>query len=61
MENSGEQIMSDLPLARLDIGQAPFTHTRVGFFDPIYVKRDRSEEKKVRMYIYMHEYWSSAH
>ena len=42
----GEQIMSDLPLARLDIGQAPFTHTGVDFFGPIYVKRGRSEEKR---------------
>ena len=44
----GEQIISDLPLARLDIGQAPFTRTGVDFFGPIYVKRGRSEEKRYR-------------
>ena len=38
--------MSDLPLARLDIGQPPFTHTGVDFFGPIYVKRGRSDEKR---------------
>ena len=42
----GEQIMANLPEARLQINQPPFSHTGVDFFGPIYVKRGRSEEKR---------------
>ena len=41
-----EQIMANLPEARLQMNQPPFSHTGVDFFGPIYVKHGRSEEKR---------------
>ena len=40
------QMMSDLPLARLQVNESPFTHTGVDYFGPIMVKQRRSELKR---------------
>ena len=40
------QMMSDLPLARLQVNESPFTHTEVDYFGPIMVKQRRNELKR---------------
>ena len=41
-----QQMMSDLPAARLQIGQPPFFHTGVDLFGPFQVKQGRSVVKR---------------
>ena len=41
-----QQLMADLPLARLQNGEPPFTHTGADCFGPFIVKRGRSEFKR---------------
>ena len=40
------QMMSDLPPARLQLNEAPFTHTGVDYFGPIVIRQRRSELKR---------------
>ena len=39
-------MMSDLPPARLQLNEAPFTHTGVDYFGPIVIRQRRSELKR---------------
>ena len=41
-----QQIMADLPAARLQVGQPPFFHTGVDLFGPFLVKQGRSVVKR---------------
>ena len=40
------QVMANLPLARLEAEEPPFTHSGIDYFGPIMVKHGRSELKK---------------
>ena len=40
------QMMSDLPPARLQLNEAPLTHTGVDYFGPIVIRQRRSELKR---------------
>ncbi|XP_077966594.1 uncharacterized protein LOC144420808 [Styela clava] len=42
----GEQLMAELPSARLKVGQPPFYSTGIDFFGPYLIKRGRSEIKR---------------
>nr|CAB3263157.1 uncharacterized protein LOC104265735 [Phallusia mammillata] len=44
--NPGSQQMADLPSARLQLNEAPFTHTGVDYFGPFTIKIRRSEVKR---------------
>ena len=42
----GEQIMAPLPVAQVAPSDPPFTHVRVDYFGPLFVKQGRSEVKR---------------
>ena len=44
----GEQIMAELPAARVTPDSPPFTNTGIDYFGPIYVKQGRKEVKRYR-------------
>ena len=52
---SEQQYMSDLPAARLQIHEPPFSHLSTDYFGPLVVKVKNSECKRYGCFVYMYE------